>query len=96
MKLNAWIYGTVRDLHSMEHDQLLDMMVITNSDFSERWTLVGTADVQVTLLPPNDMVASQVAALRKQIDEARKQADHTIALCEDKIRSLQCLTMESK
>ena len=96
MKLNAWVYGTVRDLHIMDQEQLSEMLVICKGAFGERWTLVGTVDVKLSLLSPNDMVANQVATLRKQIDEARDQADRTIAACEDKIRSLQCLTMESK
>jgi hypothetical protein len=96
MKINAWVYGTIRDLHTLTPEQLIDTVVLTNMEFGDRWTLVGHADVEVTLLPQDAMVASQVASLRKQIKEAQDQADRTISLCEDKIRSLQCLTMEVK
>ncbi len=96
MKVNAWVYGTIRDLHTMTPEQLVDMVVLTNSEFGDRWTLVGHADVEVTLLPQDAMVANQVESLRKQIKEARDQAERTVAMCEDKIRSLQCLTMEVK
>jgi hypothetical protein len=96
MKINAWVYGTIRDLHTLTPEQLIDTVVLTNMEFGDRWTLVGHADVEVTLLPQDAMVASQVASLRKQIKDAQDQADRTISLCEDKIRSLQCLTMEVK
>jgi hypothetical protein len=96
MKINAWVYGAIRDLHTMTPEQLLDMAVLTNSNFGDHWTLIGHADVEIIPLPQEEMVASQVASLRKQIKDAQDQADRTISLCEDKIRSLQCLTMEVK
>jgi hypothetical protein len=55
------------------------------------WSLVGTAEVSVTLFPPKELLDNKIAALRSELQLTRANAQVKVEELEGKINSLLAL-----
>lgn len=71
-------------------------LIYSTTDMSgmDGYIVVGEGTVTVELHSPNDVAASQVAVLRKQIKDVQADAQSKVNRLEDQIRNLQALTYE--
>lgn len=92
--LNAYLtkYSILKgtDLHAESHDRLADGLWVTPHDYSNDpdYLLVGTAEVQITLMPRADVVNTQVVALRRQAENIKAEAGVAVMRIEQQINSL--------
>lgn len=69
----------------------------SNSDMSTHgWTCIGTAEITITLVDQNQMVANKVEALRKEITKTRADAEMKARGLEEKVQQLLAITNEVK
>ena len=83
-------------LHAATHDEMVRDLIVSPRDYTTGsltgdYVLVGTAEVQITLKPRADVVAGQVAALRKQIEDERRDSGVRLLRLEQRINSLLCI-----
>lgn len=71
-------------------------LIYSTDDMSslDGYIVVGHGTVTVELDTPNDVAASQVAVLRKQVQTVQAEAQAKVDRLEDQIRNLQALTYE--
>ena len=81
------------DLHAETQESLAQGLIVTTANFTaeQGYTLVGSAEVNITLFPRAEMVARQVDALRKEIEDTRMQAGVRCLQLERQINSLLCI-----
>lgn len=85
----AWLSPHVREAHDVSG------FVYTSQDLDmtrHGYTRVGTASVAVTMFSNNEIVQSQVTALKAQIEAVKDEAQGQIEHLEGRIKSLQALT----
>jgi hypothetical protein len=84
---------TPEDLRSGDIGPQL-MYCTTDVSSAEGYIVVGKGTVTVEMHSANDVVANQVVALRKQVQNIRAEAQSEVNRLEDQIRNLQALTFE--
>lgn len=52
------------------------------------WIQIGTAVIEMTLIPPQDTVAAQIQSLEAQIKSAQAEAEKTITILRSRINDL--------
>ena len=89
--LPEWSSLSPEDLHT---EAAIDEMVFSTTDMrSSGWTLVGEADIAVTMiLTPDELIASKVATLKVQAEKIRADAHREVMHIEDKINRLLAIT----
>ena len=95
MKLNVYLskYSAHKasELHAIDHDALLRATHIATSyelREADGYTLVGTAEAQVTLFPPAECISRQVASLRSEQTKLRAESEAAVTRIEKQINSL--------
>ena len=94
MKLNVYLskYSAHKasELHALDHDALLKATHLTPAEWptNEGYTLVGTAEAQVTLFPPAECISRQVASLRSEQTKLRAESEAAVTRIEKQINSL--------
>lgn len=97
--VDAWLTSTsknVADLLATQDpkDAVADLGY-SNWDMSTGsypWVKVGTADITVTLMPRNDIVAEQTKVLQGELQKERAESQVRQNAILDKISKLQALT----
>ena len=82
------------DLASPPDDVLNRLQIVPAIHAPKEWVQVGQAAIVVTLSPYADVVGAQVAALEKQIDETRAEAEVKALQLRRRINSLLAITNE--
>lgn len=84
------------DLEALGQEVLVHELGFSGSDMShiKGWLKVGTADITVHLLSEGAMVASELAALTKQREEAAKAFADTVRAIDDRITKLTAIGCE--
>jgi len=99
----VWINGTwvtaedVRRMALEDPSRAINMLAFTSVDndmTKHDWIEVGTAEVTITLLPPEDTTVKHVEAIRKQITEVQADAQRKVNALEDRISKLLAITYE--
>ena len=90
--MNRWCELRGQDLHTLPHDKL-ESLHFNRHDWTNDpdYTLVGHAEVQVTLLPRAECVGRQVATLRAQQQKLRAESEAQVTRIEQQINSLLCI-----
>ena len=92
--LNAYLtkYSSLKsaDLHAQTHDTLARELWLSPHDHTDDadYVIVGTADVQVHLMPRADVINTQVASLRQQAENIKAEAGVAVMRIEQQINSL--------
>jgi len=94
----AWftndIYGP--DDLAREGAKLLGALGYINNDMTAHgWSCIGTADITLTLIDEDQMVANKVESLRQEITKTRADAEMKVRLLEGKVQSLLAITHEA-
>ena len=98
--INAFLskYGELSAdmLHTATPEELARNLVVSPHDYTAGSTagdyiLVGKAEVSITLFPRAEVVSGQVAALRKQIDDERRDSGLRLLRLERQINNLLCI-----
>jgi hypothetical protein len=102
--LNAWttsqwrMDNLMRFLKDGKQDEAVDELSFSLGDGMGRgenpWTLVGTAEIRVSLVSQDEMVASQLTALRAELDHHRAAWLTKQQEIMERISKLQALTNE--
>lgn len=93
----AWITSaTPWDMERLKDSNRVNDFTYHDSDMTEYgWVEVGTAEIKVTLNVENkDIVKSQVATLRKQVENIRAEAQMKVNGLENQIKNLMAITYE--
>ena len=79
VKTGAWLtdnYTTVEQLLQMSQEELVAKLNAYDAEGQiTGWTLVGTAEVSITLTAPDKIIANKVVALRAELANERAQAE---------------------
>lgn len=100
--VGAWVpdweiksYGLAVFVESIARKSELARLGFANHDMSgSGWVRVGTAKIEVELVPPDSLAAEELRSLNKQLDELRevhRQAQQAIL---DRISKLQALPFD--
>lgn len=95
--LNAFLteYASIgpEDLHPGNDAMVIRGLSFASSDMAgTSWSKVGTAEVTVTLVSNDEIVANKVDALRKQQQTVRAEAEAKSQRIEEQIQSLLAIT----
>jgi hypothetical protein len=80
-----------------DRESAVDELSFSLSDMTSGecpWILVGKADVSVTLIPQDELVASQLRSLKAELDHARAEWLTKQKQIVERINKLQALTNE--
>ncbi len=79
VKTGAWLtnnYTTIEQLMAMSQEELVGRLHAYDLDgHIEGWTLVGTAEVSITLDAPDKMIANKVDALKVELTKTKADAE---------------------
>ena len=79
VKTGAWLtnnWTSVDELVKMPQEELVSKLTCWDIDgHIEGWTLVGTAEVCITLDDPNKMIANKVDALKAELTKTQADAE---------------------
>lgn len=100
--VDAWVpnwrietYGLAEFVRSIASESAPSNLSFSNHDMSgSGWVRVGTAKIEVELVPPDSLAAEELRSLNKQLDELRevhRQAQQAIL---DRISKLQALPFD--
>lgn len=101
--LKAWSSGDysyrclMDALRQNNQQEAAEQLAYSNADMDigpEPWALVGDAEVTVTLRPRDEIAASQIAALQKELEHARAEWLTKQQVLVDRMSKLQALTNE--
>ena len=95
----AWVTGSsIWDMEQAKDSQRVSDFSYHDGDMTEYgWVEVGTAEITVTLnVAHKDIVNSQVATLRKQVESIRAESQSKVNRIEDQIKNLLAITYEQQ
>jgi hypothetical protein len=79
VKTGAWLtndYTTIDELVKMSQEELVHKLNCYDLDGNiPGWTLVGTAEVSITLDAPDKMIANKVDALKVELTKTKADAE---------------------
>ena len=92
IKTGAWLtnnWTSVDELMKMPQEQLVDKLTCWDANgHIEGWTLVGTAEVSITLDVPEKMIANKVDALKAELTKTQAEAEVKCNLLRGQINNL--------
>jgi hypothetical protein len=103
--LPAWLpsYTSVDDLMAAvlkgNTARVVDMPMYTITNMgkgSDPYTLIGEAEITLTLKPRDELVTAQVAALQRELQAERAESMRKQNAIMDRISKLQALTFEGE
>lgn len=90
--LNPYSSLDGQDLYAQSHDALAaGLWYSDGKHVPDDWTLVGTAEVQITLMPRSEVVSAKVENLREQQAKIRADAELKANRIEQQIQQLLCI-----
>ncbi len=79
VKTGAWLtnqWRTIDEIMKMSQEELVSNLTCWDLDgHIEGWTLVGTAEVSITLDAPDKMIANKVDALKVELTKTKADAE---------------------
>ena len=92
VKTGAWLtndYTTIDELVKMSQEELVSRLHAYDFDgHIEGWTLVGTAEVSITLDDPDKMIANKVDALKVELTKTKADAEAKCNFLQGQINNL--------
>ena len=84
---------TPEQLAAMTPAQIASIAVLYNGDFSTMgYSMIGTAKIEIDLVPPDQMISLKVEALRRDITTIKAAAQQKVEELEEKLQSLLAIT----
>lgn len=89
-------YGPI-DLSKCDPLEALGSLTYAESDdmAAYGWTRVGTAHIELALVPQKELIENKVAALRGEMGKIRADSSRDLMKLEDKINNLLALPYDS-
>lgn len=93
--LGSYSFHSVSNLPKLSAEEVARAVYIsTGNKPPEGYSLVGTAEVEITLLPAHAINANQIANLREIQRKARVDAQTKVMECEQAIQKLLAIGMD--
>ena len=89
-------YTTLEDIKSLKSDALFKQLSLIDTDMSEYgYSVVGTADVTITLHDPDKIFGDKVEALRAEAKKVQAEATAAVTRITRQINELLAITNEA-